>query len=655
MLSYYGFVEYSLLSGGKNRDNVNKNQPIMQRSLMTLPSLNRFLIGARIKFIPVSVHAANITSIKLNKEIPPKQPVPELKNTIKRYLKSLEPLLCDKEYCETEKIVKEFEKGVGAELHRKLLERYESTENWMNEWFLHAAYLGYRIPLIVHSSPGTVGPLQKFSCPDEVFIFGGKLIAAVCEYDSMIKSGKMKQEMAGKDPLDMQPYAMILGTYRRPDIPLDCQLHTDTSDHIIVIHNNHIFKLNIFDESGKNRTPLSEGQLAASLKDIAGRSAVAGTPIGILTGNDRDTWAKDYKKLEACGSNRKILEDIENAMFVLCLDKAMGKDISREKNYESFRAVQSLTGVTCETNAGNRWHDKAVQFIVSYDGFVGMTYEHSPCEGVPIAVLHDHVLKYIANKKDNKCDQPKEFPKAQLMKFYLPEGIEKSISAATSTVEEISKDIDMECFTFENFGTEMIKKNKMSPDSFIQMAMQLAYYRIHGKPPAHYESAGLRRFRNSRTECIRSTSVESVQFAQAVISGNTSKLQKKEAMMKAINAHKKLAGEAATGQGVDRHLFGLKTIATKEGSTLPQIFTDVGYKRSTHFTLTSSQVPYKTASFMCYGPVTPDGYGCCYNPRPQDIRVACSSFNACKETCTKKFAEALQQSFCDMIELATEC
>lgn len=85
----------------------------------------------------------------------------------------------------------------------------------------------------------------------------------------------------------------------------------------------------------------------------------------------------------------------------------------------------------------------------------------------------------------------------------------------------------------------------MSPDSFIQMAMQLAYYKLHSKPPAHYESAGLRRFRNTRTECIRSTSIESVQFAQTMLSDDT-KEKKKEAMMTAINAHKKIAGEVCS-------------------------------------------------------------------------------------------------------------
>ena len=55
---------------------------------------------------------------------------------------------------------------------------------------------------------------------------------------------------------------------------------------------------------------------------------------------------------------------------------------------------------------------------------------------------------------------------------------------------------------------------------------------------------------------------------------------------------------------------------------------------------------------MCYGPVVPDGYGCCYNPRPDDILFACSSFNNCPETCSKAFADTLRKSLCIMKTLA---
>lgn len=101
----------------------------------------------------------------------------------------------------------------------------------------------------------------------------------------------------------------------------------------------------------------------------------------------------------------------------------------------------------------------------------------------------------------------------------------------------------MECFMFKDFGSDEIKKCKLSPDSFIQIAMQVTYYKLQKKPPAHYESAALRRFINSRTECIRSTSTESVEFAKLMSSNSGDNSEKKKALINAINAHKKTAGE----------------------------------------------------------------------------------------------------------------
>jgi len=57
---------------------------------------------------------------------------------------------------------------------------------------------------------------------------------------------------------------------------------------------------------------------------------------------------------------------------------------------------------------------------------------------------------------------------------------------------------------------------------------------------------------------------------------------------------------------------------------------------------------------MCYGPVVPDGYGCCYNPRPKDILFACSSFKSCEKTKTKTFAYVLQHILSKMHAIGSE-
>lgn len=57
----------------------------------------------------------------------------------------------------------------------------------MKEWWLQVAYLGYRLPVIVHSSPGTVGPPIALNRPDDVYLFAARLIVGACNYNEMVK------------------------------------------------------------------------------------------------------------------------------------------------------------------------------------------------------------------------------------------------------------------------------------------------------------------------------------------------------------------------------------------------------------------------------------------------------------------------------------
>ena len=38
-------------------------------------------------------------------------------------------------------------------------------------------------------------------------------------------------------------------------------------------------------------------------------------------------------------------------------------------------------------------------------------------------------------------------------------------------------DIDLRCFVYDGYGKAFVKKQKMSPDAWIQLAFQLTYYR----------------------------------------------------------------------------------------------------------------------------------------------------------------------------------
>ncbi len=44
-----------------------------------------------------------------------------------------------------------------------------------------------------------------------------------------------------------------------------------------------------------------------------------------------------------------------------------------------------------------------------------------------------------------------------------------------------SQDLQVVSYAFTSFGKAAIKKRKLHPDTFVQLALQLAYYRLHGK------------------------------------------------------------------------------------------------------------------------------------------------------------------------------
>ena len=43
-------------------------------------------------------------------------------------------------------------------------------------------------------------------------------------------------------------------------------------------------------------------------------------------------------------------------------------------------------------------------------------------------------------------------------------------------------DIDLRCFVYNGYGKDFVKKQKMSPDAWLQLAYQLTFYRYLKTP-----------------------------------------------------------------------------------------------------------------------------------------------------------------------------
>jgi len=140
----------------------------------------------------------------------------------------------------------------------------------------------------------------------------------------------------------------------------------------------------------------------------------------------------------------------------------------------------------------------------------------------------------------------------------------------------------------------------MSPDAFVQVAMQLAFYRTHQILGNAYESGSLRKFHLGRTDIIRSCSSEAAAFVRAML-GEAPQAEKLRLFLKAIAAHRQLTIDVMNMESFDRHLFGLKHIAAENGFELPLIYKDDGFKKLSHFYISSSQISSKFETATSYG------------------------------------------------------
>lgn len=82
---------------------------------------------------------------------------------------------------------------------------------------------------------------------------------------------------------------------------------------------------------------------------------------------------------------------------------------------------------------------------------------------------------------------------------------------------ELLSDVDLSIKVNSSFGKGLIKKCRVSPDSFIQMALQLAYFRDIGRHHLTYEASMTRLFREGRTETVRACSIESSEWVKAMM------------------------------------------------------------------------------------------------------------------------------------------
>ncbi|XP_049570856.1 peroxisomal carnitine O-octanoyltransferase isoform X6 [Orcinus orca] len=295
---------------------------------------------------------------------------------------------------------------------------------------------------------------------------------------------------------------------------------------------------------------------------------------------------------------------------------------SEERTRWAKVATKVLTG-----DPTVRWGDKSYNLISFSNGVFGCN-----CDG---------------------SDKVRDIPLPEELVFTVDGKVLNDINQAKAQYFKQASDLQLLVYAFTSFGKKLTKKKKLHPDTFVQLALQLAYYRLHGRPGCCYETAMTRYFYHGRTETVRSCTVEAVRWCQSMQDPSTSLFEQQHRMLEAFAKHNKMMKDCSTGKGFDRHLLGLSLIAKEECLPVPELFTDPLFSRSGgggNFVLSTSLIGYLRVQGVVV-PMVHNGYGFFYHIRDDRFIVACTAWKSCPETDAEKLVQQTFRAFSDMMQL----
>uniref|UniRef100_A0A7N8Y5N8 carnitine O-palmitoyltransferase n=1 Tax=Mastacembelus armatus TaxID=205130 RepID=A0A7N8Y5N8_9TELE len=594
----------------------------------------------------------------------PNLPVPAIKDTVKRYLESVRSLMDDTQFERMTKLATEFESSLGNRLQWYLKLKALWAANYVSDWWEEYVYLRGRSPIMVNSNYYGMDFLYVTPTPIQA-ARAGNSIHSFFLYRRKLNKEELKPVSSATStviPLCAAQCERIFNTTRIPGEETDTVQHWQDSDYIVVYHKGRYFRLRVY-QAGRLLSPREiEFQIQRILDDPTAPSK-GEAKLGALTAGDRIPWAKARAKYFSSGVNKRSLDCIERAAFFVTLDDdeqgMMGDDPAASLD----RYAKSLLHGKCY----DRWFDKSFSVVYYKNGKNGINGEHSWADAPVVAHLwevrkgRDFQLGYTA-EGHCKGEVDSSLPQPQKLKWEIPAECEEQISQSLAVAQALADNVDFHVFSFREFGKGKIKKCRVSPDAFIQMALQLAYYRDQKRFCLTYEASMTRLFREGRTETVRSCSSESTAFVRAFFDDNTPSADVCRRLFRAASEkHQLLYRMAMTGAGIDRHLFCLYVVSKYLGVESPFLKEVL----SEPWRLSTSQTPPQQLELFdivnhpeyisCgggFGPVADDGYGvsyCILGENMINFHISCK--HSCPDTGSQKFGAQIKKALHDLIQL----
>uniref|UniRef100_A0A8C4NM81 Peroxisomal carnitine O-octanoyltransferase n=2 Tax=Eptatretus burgeri TaxID=7764 RepID=A0A8C4NM81_EPTBU len=589
----------------------------------------------------------------------PSLPVPPLHETLNKYLDSVKPLVEEEEYRRTQEVVRNFEYGEGRALQEKLLQRASCRRNWLEQWWRNAAYLDTRSETQISVNAGGCGPHLEHSWQAQDGTQVARcsiLLWHFLHFWKLIRTEKLAVGRSGKTPLDMDQFRMLCCTCKIPGHHRDTLVsHFRTEreghcpSHVVVLCRGRAFTFDTLDPNGAILTPPELARQLQNIKDKC-QDEADGPTISALTSDERTRWAQVRDHLLTLSpQNATSLHIIESSLIVVGLD-----DASPEASVDDCSQLQSLSLIG---DLRCRWGDKSFNLMAFQNGLFGACCDHAPYDAMVLVLCIYFIDQEIRKSNgiwqgilpERKLTLPEE------LSFVVDEKVLAAVDCAKENYKQKGNDLNLISRPFMGFGKELIKKCRIHPDTFVQLAVQLAYFSQHGKPGCCYETASTRRYFHGRTETMRSCTPEVVAWCRAMRNPMAVVQHKRELMWQAIEKHNQSMRECQMNRGCDRHLLGLLLTANEEGLPTPELYRDPSFSKSGgggNFVLSTSLGGYTTTMGGVVAPMVHNGYGCFYSINSQKIFINVSTWDSNPETNGEGFFEALSSALHETMNLA---
>jgi carnitine O-acetyltransferase len=524
----------------------------------------------------------------------------------------------------------------------------------------------------------------------------------------------------------MYQYTRLFGTAR---IPTDngCQIGQDPeSKHIVVLCHGQFYWFDVLDDNSD--LIMTEKDISINLQTIVDDASetpiqdAARSALGVLSTENRKVWAglREVLTKEEGSNNADCLGIVDTALFVLCLDYVepkSGPDLCQNMLCGTNVIERGVQIGTCT----NRWYDK-LQIIVCKNGSAGINFEHTGVDGHTVLrfasdVYTDTILRFArsinggapslwaSTSPDPSKRDPASFGDVtttphKLEWDMIPE-LAIAVRFAETRLADLIQQNEFQTLDFSSYGKNFITSMGFSPDAYVQMAFQAAYYGLYGRVECTYEPAATKAFLHGRTEAIRTVTPEVVDFVQSFW-GDHPPAQKIEALKKACMKHVANTKECAKAQGCDRHLYALFSVwqraldedgaeaasASSDGfsspsdvgsprmqpmkhsdgseepvktemavsaaspsrsstSGMPSIFADGGWDKLNNTIISTSNCGNPSLRQFGFGPTSGDGFGIGYIIKDDGISICASS----KHRQTKRFVDAIESYLMEMRRL----